>query len=771
MKDLNILESGYFGCKYDRSDLPLHDSYKDIYECGSNTLNVAYYIWMGLLMVTLVAALMLSHYSESLDINIISSYCCKGSVSETMISLHQWFNVATYVISGDDDNSIEEDDAKSKLRTMPYFKRYLEIHRMMRSMTFSLTTFITFLLLPVYVGLAVSHRTHTYEYAWIVSLIYLSGETAFIVAMTVLVLFVVAQVLIYAFVSRGMSSPTAADGPVSKHLANEKLSVVCNSSSERDDKGDKGDKGVCGSRHGQAHNEGGVIDGRRTGKRIWGVYVIYTLINLIVVGGVNVAYVVIALNESRSVVVLCQVLFSIFKLIWNGIISPKLVLWIVYYLSISSLKAQQTLFVLQFVVSIFTNIVIPCLMVTIISPNCLYNIFHQESVVTSTYLYTECTINIDSICTKLTTYNSSTSYRPPFTYSYQCSSTFITYYAPVFVGVCILSTFIVPLMELCVIQLRGSSRSSAVQMITRLKQPTPISSSPSPSSSSAESPSPSSDQHPSPQSSPSGSSSSSSSGSSSLIGIDEVFQQLVFDMTLVGLIITFGTIFPPLAIAFLVTLCRRSYYTQVILGRFVLHALKTKVDGQLDALEDSLRVQPLLTTMHCCAWILLYTCCSFYALFLFDILGDRVGFYGAYWVLIVMPCVPLCIHAPYLLSSKVKMMEMMMMGRSKIARKDQEHSMDGTGAGDGVELSPSISSPSSSFVSHQQSYFITHMHLTASSSSSSTLSSVINPLSFGSHNSSTSSSIYSSSSGYGSSMHDFDVADRTDSRAGHWRTA
>ncbi len=113
----------------------------------------------------------------------------------------------------------------------------------------------------------------------------------------------------------------------------------------------------------------------------------------------------------------------------------------------------------------------------------------------------------------------------------------------------------------------------------------------------------------------------------------------------------------------------------------------------------------------------------------------------------------------------------MMMGRSKIAKKDQEHNMDGTGAGDGVELSPSISSPSSSsFVSHQQSYSITHMHLTASSFSS-TLSSVINPLSFGSHNSSTSSSIYSSSSGYGSSMHDFDVADRTDSRAGHWRTA
>ena len=37
----------------------------------------------------------------------------------------------------------------------------------------------------------------------------------------------------------------------------------------------------------------------------------------------------------------------------------------------------------------------------------------------------------------------------------------------------------------------------------------------------------------------------------------------------------------------------------------------------------------------------------FYTLFLFDTLGDAVGFQGAYWVLIVMPLMPLCMYSVY----------------------------------------------------------------------------------------------------------------------------
>jgi hypothetical protein len=107
---------------------------------------------------------------------------------------------------------------------------------------------------------------------------------------------------------------------------------------------------------------------------------------------------------------------------------------------------------------------------------------------------------------------------------------------------------------------------------------------------------------------------------------------------------TFGTIFPPLAVTLLVAIICQSYYHQAVIGRFLTHVVDLKVYSHLDLLEDNLKVQPLLSTIQKCGWFLLYVSCGFYTLFLFDILGDSVGFDKAYWVLIVMPCVPLCMH-------------------------------------------------------------------------------------------------------------------------------
>jgi hypothetical protein len=59
----------------------------------------------------------------------------------------------------------------------------------------------------------------------------------------------------------------------------------------------------------------------------------------------------------------------------------------------------------------------------------------------------------------------------------------------------------------------------------------------------------------------------------------------------------------------------------------------------------------MFSTLPKCGWFLLYTACCFYSFFLFDILGNivGVGFLGAWWVFIVMPCIPLCLYASYLL--------------------------------------------------------------------------------------------------------------------------
>jgi hypothetical protein len=131
--------------------------------------------------------------------------------------------------------------------------------------------------------------------------------------------------------------------------------------------------------------------------------------------------------------------------------------------------------------------------------------------------------------------------------------------------------------------------------------------------------------------------------------IDQVHKVLVFELTLVGLLMTFGVIFPPLAVVFLLNILVSSYSHQAVIGRFLLTTISCERYTHLDILEDNLKVQPLFSTLQKCGWFLLYTACCFYTLFLFDILGDSVGFDKAYWVLIVMPCIPLSLHASSLL--------------------------------------------------------------------------------------------------------------------------
>ena len=50
--------------------------------------------------------------------------------------------------------------------------------------------------------------------------------------------------------------------------------------------------------------------------------------------------------------------------------------------------------------------------------------------------------------------------------------------------------------------------------------------------------------------------------------------------------------------------------------------------------------------------MLITASCWFYTLFIFDTLGDAVNFSGAYWVLIVMPLMPLVLYGIYYLCSE-----------------------------------------------------------------------------------------------------------------------
>ena len=563
MINIDILEGNIFDCKFDRSDIPSHDKDKDFYECGSNTLNLLGIVWTGLIIIFIFGFILLWFYDEEELI--------EGTSSLLMKNLYRWLFIASFFKIPDESESAQL-VVNSKLQNMTRLQRYLKLFELIRELSFYSTAFIIIVLLPVYGGVTAYYYTHTYEYAWTIAAMYLSGKQPFGVIFSVLLVFII--LYIYFIETK-----------LKQQSCNDCLKDV-----------------VVNDLNGQQNIN--INDYRYM---FWRLCIAYVIINLIIVSGVNVCYIIAILyGKNTALVIISKILLSVFKLFWNFYIAPIMIRWMATYLSIQSVETYSTLFYLQFMVTVFNNIIIPCLLIVVISPNCFYDVFQPQSDVTSTFHYTDCAIvNLYDNCIEHKSFTSTTSYRPPFTYSYQCSADFITFYSPVFIFVCIISTFIIPLIQVLWIKWKLPNILQFGNLFYI----------------------------------------NSTSKFKVLIFIDEIYELITYQLLLVTLTMTFGTIYPPLAVCFFITIFANTYNNKICLGRFLSYVvLNNKSYENLDILEDNLKVQPLLSAIRKCCWFSLFVSCSFYTLFLFDILGDSMGFDKAYWILIVMPCVPFYLY-------------------------------------------------------------------------------------------------------------------------------
>jgi hypothetical protein len=101
-----------------------------------------------------------------------------------------------------------------------------------------------------------------------------------------------------------------------------------------------------------------------------------------------------------------------------------------------------------------------------------------------------------------------------------------------------------------------------------------------------------------------------------------------------------------------VTMVLTAIFVMLKVGRLLTNASEEKQHKYAEIIEQECANVATPTTMRRAFWMLLWFGCWFYTLFLFDILGDKVGFYRAYWVIIVVPLLPLvavimCIEFPY----------------------------------------------------------------------------------------------------------------------------
>jgi hypothetical protein len=85
-----------------------------------------------------------------------------------------------------------------------------------------------------------------------------------------------------------------------------------------------------------------------------------------------------------------------------------------------------------------------------------------------------------------------------------------------------------------------------------------------------------------------------------------------------------------------------AWQNKLALGRFLYSAKQQGAPTSAAlSIEQGCAGAVTAERLRGCMYLLVCFSCCFYALFLFDTLGDAVGASGAYWVLVVMPLIPI----------------------------------------------------------------------------------------------------------------------------------
>jgi hypothetical protein len=438
------------------------------------------------------------------------------------------------------------------------------------------------ILLPVYSAVNSYHPSFTYKYAWTVSGVFLTGTTAFALEAVFLLL----QLPLCAYVAEWLllrTGPQSLDG---------------------------------------AAADGATTGSSKTGSRNTFAVAAVTLFSLVVVTGINVGFVVATLNLNGRQLTAIQVLLALFKLGFNNFAVPAL------ENRVRMRRIGQGVSSSQLTLVLLNVLVIPCVVVLVISPACFYDALKGTDAVTSSYEYSgDCLsfqVTTDELtgqetltCAGAQTATDSTAYTPPFTYSYQCSSSFVTSYAPTFVIMCIISGFVNPAYHVLLVWLRRNlSHASRLYTILIAVTPRILRELPSPRD-------------------------LAQACSHPLYRPAFDSNKLVMSLlTYLALLLTFGALFPPLAVCCAVAMASVVLTARLEVGRYVTAAVAADRQDCLDEMKDACAGVITPHQLRMALYPILAVSCMFYTLFLFDTLGYEVGFAGAFWVLIVVPLLP-----------------------------------------------------------------------------------------------------------------------------------
>ena len=190
------------------------------------------------------------------------------------------------------------------------------------------------------------------------------------------------------------------------------------------------------------------------------------MINFICMTLANVGYVItVVYVQDRSLILFAQVILAMTKLCWNEGLLWLLLHTTKYYIHrqwikmiekekdmriLLELTSRETSTEVQLMVCclLYNNILAPCMSVAIISPSCFYNAFDAAQAIDSHYLYCTTYIRLivhNGVCTERI--EGDTTFNPPFLYSYNCASLLPVNYVAVYLYMVIVGGLLWPLIK------------------------------------------------------------------------------------------------------------------------------------------------------------------------------------------------------------------------------------------------------------------------------------------------------------------------------------
>jgi Leucine-rich repeat (LRR) protein len=622
--NVDVLSGNLFPC-HDNDDLPHSDPEQESYVCGSDDYDFSLQLWLIFFAIVLVSlaiiALIIFHQPSP------GSSSSLGEVSQLVEGCHRclcdWIRITRLV----------------SFRDTPELFRYLKIFQALRKITLHLTVFIV---LPCILFYSLSKTyghtaTHSTQYRWLYSAAYLSGigPAIFILAIYLLSSLYFLHRLIRAeyrlkylhMMDESNTSPTAR---VSFHSLSKFLSTISSLPQLLSPRNSL--------QGGELTPGGGDPDDDKNRHNLWYSYaavILFLFFNCSVVLTIKGFY-VLATNTQQlpsSLKLLFKILLSFFDFIWGNFVLSKLIT------SSLSFMRSKVRVRLHLALLIFNGIIAPVLASLITDSNCLNSLVSSQDEITSNAQFTFCKRlaishsmmamamapmsqgeeempSMDPICLEYDSMTLSTSYIPPFTYSYQCTSSILTNFIPVFFFSCIVLTFIFPLINTLLASLASnhSGLSPYLQRLPGVLYPEL------------------SVRNPHHLVMHSG------------IVLSGILQQIV-------ILLTFGITSPPLALALFFTIHSLTWQWQIFIGRYLQHGrlvagaittqqelesapplesgnkstpLRSSGPERLDSLlEKSVRGVWLGPVQS--VWTMIDISALFFAVLLFDISGDEVG--------------------------------------------------------------------------------------------------------------------------------------------------